>query len=423
VKRVAAPHTGAREKRAGSKVQQSLPEERNVPDANLEGATRPPDQALIDFGILVLETDHNLTVTALHGSLDIVDPSAKWLGHSLLEVAPELAGHEAEVAALLAGEMARLALGVVRREYAEGTRYLWQETIPLRSGARIVGVQHIIERADVLGEQWERAQRQRRELAEAQQQVSHLTLVLALAQSEVKQQNDSRVQFISTAAHELRTPLASLIGYLDLLFNEDRSNLDELQTQYLRQVNRSADRLLTITNNLLDISRFDSNRIELTMQAAEPLDLLESAAGEMQPLLDAKGVRLVLNAQPGTPMVWCDWQRALQILTNLLSNAVKYTPGGGTVTLNARPMSERPFVCFSVTDTGIGIPPEDQDRVFGRFFRARNAASSGATGAGLGLAVTQSLARLHGGKVWFESRAGKGSTFFVTFPVVEQGDG
>jgi signal transduction histidine kinase len=137
----------------------------------------------------------------------------------------------------------------------------------------------------------------------------------------------------------------------------------------------------------------------------------------MQPLFDLKRQRVILKSEQAVPRIWSDRVRAMQILSNLLSNAHKYTPAGGTVTVSVRRVRNRPFVELRVKDTGIGIPPEEHFRLFSRFYRASNAGQADGAGAGLGLAITHSLVRLHGGKIWFESNPGRGSIFYVTFPV------
>jgi len=143
------------------------------------------------------------------------------------------------------------------------------------------------------------------------------------------------------------------------------------------------------------------------------------AVSEMQSLFDAKRQRIILKGEPALPRVWCDRQRCSQVLANLLSNAHKYTPPGGAITVQARRFKKQPMVCISVKDTGIGIPPEDQSRIFTRFYRAGNAGAADGSGAGLGLTISQSIVRLHGGKLWFESKPDKGTTFFLTLRAAE----
>jgi signal transduction histidine kinase len=238
-----------------------------------------------------------------------------------------------------------------------------------------------------------------------------------MAQADLRRLDDAKTQFVSAAAHELRNPLAALIGYTEILTEEVADRLTADQQQSLSGIAHSALRLRQLTNNLLDLSRLDSDRLELVMQAVDPLSLLDGALAEMQPLMDAKQQQLLIKAEPQLPAIWCDKQRALQILVNLLSNANKYTAAGGRIAAEVHHERDEPFVTFAIRDEGIGIPADDQPQLFLRFYRAANATAADGAGAGLGLALTQSLVRLHGGRLWFESTQGKGATFYVTFPV------
>jgi signal transduction histidine kinase len=124
-----------------------------------------------------------------------------------------------------------------------------------------------------------------------------------------------------------------------------------------------------------------------------------------------------LHIAPDLPPALCDKNRATQIIENLLSNAAKYTPRGGQITVKTAPAQEEGFLEIAVIDNGVGISVEDQAKIFSRFFRTKSAAAVGASGAGLGLYITRSLVELHGGRIWFESKLGEGSTFHATFPI------
>lgn len=366
---------------------------------------------------LVLCADPGLVVRcaaglrAFGGDIESAD------GQMLLDIVPELEPYALQLGELLAGHFDRMDLGLVHRAEARGTQNVWVQVNAHLVDGQVVAILVTLQEAALLGERMERLERQRRELFDLRQAQARLNMELAIAQSEVRRLDEAKTQFVSAAAHELRNPLASLMGYLELLDLEDPGNLNEAQRQFLAGIGRSAARLKTLTNNLLDISRLDANRLELVMNTLDPLILLEAAVSEMQPLFDLKKQRVVLRAESDIPQIWCDRLRAMQILTNLLSNAHKYTPQGGSVTVSVGRMRGRPFLQYRVKDTGIGIPPEEHYQLFGRFFRASNAGVADGSGAGLGLAITQSLVKLHGGKIWFESKLGKGTVFFVTFPV------
>ena len=367
---------------------------------------------------LSIVADKGLTVRALLGDVRLLASPAFGVGSSLLDVAPEPVDRRSDLDALRAGRMHALEIGLVRRESSASGRFVWAQTVAVRdAGGSLTGVIHMLAKATALGARWEAIEAQRREVAELRIRIAQLTMDVALAQGELKRLDDAKSQFVSAAAHEMRNPLASLIGYLELMETEDVRNLSVTQRDSLDGISRSAQRLRLLTNNLLDITRIDFNRLELLMGKLDSLDLVEQALGEMQPLFDSKHQRIIIKADPHLPEIWCDRLRAMQILINLLSNAHKYTPEGGTITVQVGPQKGQPMLCIRVKDNGIGIPVEDQFRLFTRFFRASNAGSEDGAGAGLGLAITQALVRLHGGKMWFESKLGKGTTFFVTFPV------
>lgn len=377
-----------------------------------------PAQLLESLHVLYLIADRDLIVRALHGNMQLAPHAV--VGMRLVDADPELRAFTNELNALLQGNARRLDMGVVWRAGAEVGRFVLAQSAALRNaGGEIIGVSHALAEADKLGERWQQMERRLRELAALRRQVDQLNMDVALAQTELQRLDEAKTQFVSAAAHELRNPLASLIGFLELLESEDNGNFTAQQRDYLRGIDRGAARLRLLTNNLLDLSRLDSNRLELMMMRMDPLALVEQAVDEIQPLLEAKQQRLSLKAEPGLPQIWCDRQRAMQILTNLLSNAHKYSPTGGAISVQTSRLKDKPMVCLRVKDTGIGIADEDQPHIFNRFFRAGNGGMYNASGAGLGLPISQSLARLHGGKLWFESKLGKGTSFFVTFPIAD----
>jgi signal transduction histidine kinase len=232
--------------------------------------------------------------------------------------------------------------------------------------------------------------------------------------------DEMKSMFVSVAAHELRTPLASISGYVEMLLDEEVGSLTNDQREYLDIVQGSAHRLLTITNNLLDVTRMEAGRIELVLQPTELPALVEAVVAEFEPQLEAKAQRLTLRASPDLPLALCDEMRAAQIIGNLLSNASKYTHQGGLITISVTRAEEEGFLRVSVKDNGVGIAVEDQVKLFSRFFRAEKAGVTQASGAGLGLFITRSLVELHGGRIWFGSQPDKGSTFHVTFPMADR---
>ena len=250
-----------------------------------------------------------------------------------------------------------------------------------------------------------------------QRELAHKNLQLAAANAELQSLAELKSAFVSVAAHELRNPLAVIQGYADMLLGDPAGDLTARQRDGLEIVKRSSVHLLEITNNLLDLARIELGRVDLLLQPLELERLIWAVVREFQPRLDAAGQQVDVRVDPGLPLALCDETRACQILRNIVSNAHKYTPPLGQIGIHLG-WADRPHeLLVTISDTGVGIPAEDQPKLFSRFFRARNAAQTGASGTGLGLHITRLLVELHGGRVWFESRALQGTIFYITFLV------
>lgn len=226
-----------------------------------------------------------------------------------------------------------------------------------------------------------------------------------------------RNEFVSMVSHELRTPLTSIKGYVDLLQAEQFGTLTLTQREFLNIVKTNTDRLVQLINDLLDLSRIEAGRIELNYQSLDLSRLVQVVVETMHPQLRAKQQELVLAIPADVPPVWGDSERVIQILTNLVSNAHKYTPVQGKITIAAHAL-DNGWVQVDITDTGIGLRPEDQAMLFSKFFRAKDRLTQQIPGTGLGLAITRSLVELHGGQIWVQSTPGQGSTFSFTLPTV-----
>jgi len=238
---------------------------------------------------------------------------------------------------------------------------------------------------------------------------------------EVRRANDAKTEFISFVSHELKQPMTSIKGYADLLAKGAVGELNEVQHGFLETIRANIDRMNTMVSDLLDISRIESGRLRLTFESVSIEQVIEEVARATRRQIDAKQQTLEVQVQPDLPPVRGDRGRLVQILTNLVSNAYKYTPEGGHITVCARKwahvtdaVERNGFVLCSVTDTGIGIAPEDQARLFTKYFRSDDPAVRSVAGTGLGLVITKSLVELHGGEIWVESEPGKGSTFSFT---------
>lgn len=225
-------------------------------------------------------------------------------------------------------------------------------------------------------------------------------------------------EFVSMVSHELRTPLTSIKGYVDLIVDGEAGEINEIQAEFLGIVQENSDRLVSLINDLLDISRIESGRVHLKV---EPLDLAEVAQGVVDTFrtyADRTNIALSWHATKGLPRAAGDRDRVGQVLMNLVSNAIKYSPGGGSVRIDLRRRGER--VSIGVTDTGMGISSEDQKQLFSKFFRVDSTLTREIGGTGLGLSICKSVVELHGGTIGVRSKLGEGSTFWFTLPVASE---
>ena len=245
---------------------------------------------------------------------------------------------------------------------------------------------------------------------------------LAQANMELFNNNKLKDDFLATISHELRTPLNSILGFSDIL--QSAANLDERQKRYVYNIQTSGQSLMVQINDLLDLAKIESGKMDLHRTEVQIADLLELQLQQIMPLADRKNIDLRIEPPPQPlPLLQQDRSKINQILTNLLSNAIKFTPEGGRVRIASR-LSESDLVEFSVEDTGIGIPLQEQEHIFEKFRQGSTGSGSRDhvkreyEGTGLGLSIVRELARLLGGDVSLRSEFGKGSLFIVRLPIV-----
>ena len=231
----------------------------------------------------------------------------------------------------------------------------------------------------------------------------------------LKELDKMKSAFVSNVSHELRTPLTSIKASADNLLDRLIGDLNAKQVGYLTRIKSNSDRLARLINDLLDLSTIEAGKIDLRPANIPLVTLVKEAAESLRPVAAEKLINLtVMSADPGV-IAWADRDKVIQVLMNLIGNALKFTPTRGEVTV-AVAKNSAAWMQISVTDTGPGIPAEEVNKVFGRFYQIGQAGTQKTQGTGLGLAISKALVEMHGGKIWVESEAGKGSTFSFTLP-------
>lgn len=236
--------------------------------------------------------------------------------------------------------------------------------------------------------------------------------------------NAAKNQFISMVAHELKSPMTSIRGYADLMLSGVAGAINTAQRECMETIHASVERMRVLVADLTDISRIESGELRIDLQPISLAGVVEEVRQALRTDLEAKRQSLHVDLPDPLPAVLADRGRVVQILANLLSNAHKYTPEGGRVAVSAT-LERRAgpdgraagVVHVAVRDSGVGIRPEDQPRIFQRFFRASDRAVRDVPGTGLGLNITRHLVELQGGQIWFESAVGEGTAFHFTLPI------
>jgi signal transduction histidine kinase len=233
-----------------------------------------------------------------------------------------------------------------------------------------------------------------------------------------------RGQFLANMSHELRTPLNAIIGFSEAMVNYPMmySNvpLPSAYRQDLDQINNSGKQLLALINDILDLSKVDAGRLDLEVEKVDAEEMIKYVMAQSAGLKGDKPIKFRRDAAEPVPFIRGDSLRIRQVMLNLLSNAAKFTDEG-TITVGTRPQEDG-TVLFWVADSGIGIPPQDMDKIFEEFRQGTSGRRKGRAGSGLGLAIARQLLGLMNGKIWAESKLGEGSTFYFTLPIYTEAD-
>ncbi|HLC99793.1 MAG TPA: ATP-binding protein [Patescibacteria group bacterium] len=231
-----------------------------------------------------------------------------------------------------------------------------------------------------------------------------------------KEIDTMKSEFVSVASHQLRTPLSAIKWFLEMLVGGDAGPVNETQKEFLDRAYESNERMIKLVNDLLNVSRMESGKIKFEPKLTRIEEIFQSVSLELTPLARARNISITSAfADAKLPEVFVDADRMRQVIQNLISNAIKYTQGHGKVELS---YERRPSeLVFSVRDTGIGIPKDQQHKLFNKFFRADNVLKVQTDGSGLGLYISRAMVETSGGKMWFTSEENKGSTFSFSLPI------
>jgi len=249
---------------------------------------------------------------------------------------------------------------------------------------------------------------------------------LERANQELKRIDQMKSEFVSVASHELRTPLSAIKNAVQLILKGKTGEINETQVRFLSLAERNIDRLTNILNDLLNLSRIESGKVEMSLEDFDLKGVIELVAVSLKPQADVKSIQLETEVPEQLPMVYGDREKIEQILINLIGNALKFTPEGGQIRIMVEPYPVHPegesaqMVSVSVKDTGIGIPKEHLEAVFEKFHQVEGSLQRSLGGTGLGLAITKGLVEALNGKIWVESEIGKGSTFTLTLPAAQK---
>ncbi len=231
-----------------------------------------------------------------------------------------------------------------------------------------------------------------------------------------KEIDKAKTEFVSLASHQLRTPLSTINWYTEMLMEEDVGKLNSQQKKYLDEIYQGNQRMVSLVNALLSVSRMDLGTFVLEPEPTDIALLVQALLNEQKFRIDQKRIQITSVFDGGIPLIQADPKLVSMVVQNLLSNAVKYTPENGTIKLSLKQDVKKKIVLLTISDTGWGIPKSQQDKIFSKLFRADNVREKDTEGTGLGLYIVKAILDNSGGRVWFESEENKGTTFFVELP-------
>lgn len=224
-----------------------------------------------------------------------------------------------------------------------------------------------------------------------------------------------KTEFVSNVSHELRTPLTAIKGSVDNMLDGIVGTLNDKQTRYLSRIKANADRLARLITDLLDLSKIESGKIDLRPASWPLISVLREVVEALRPMAAQKLIELRVPVLQDEIQVWADRDKVIQILMNLIGNALKFTPVHGEITVSIEDI-ENEWMKLSIADTGPGIPAEEADKIFDKFYQLEQSGKQKAKGTGLGLAISRALVEMHGGDIWLERDVARGCVFSFTLP-------
>ncbi|MDD4910640.1 MAG: ATP-binding protein [Candidatus Omnitrophica bacterium] len=248
-----------------------------------------------------------------------------------------------------------------------------------------------------------------------EKKVEERTRELKKALEEIKGVNKRKSDFVSAVSHELRTPLTSIKGYASILLAERLGKIPKEVKERLEKINKHSDELTRMVNDLLDVSRIESGRVELKMQPQGLKEITDSVIDLLQPQLKDKRILISLDIPRGLPNAMADRSQVERVFINLLGNAIKFTPESGRIAVRANVKNE--FIQIDISDNGIGIPETSLPFIFDEFYRVDNEINQSLKGTGLGLSLVKYIVNAHKGDIWVKSRLNEGTTFSFTLPI------
>jgi PAS domain S-box-containing protein len=246
-----------------------------------------------------------------------------------------------------------------------------------------------------------------RDVTDAEQ--THATMIRSEEADRIK------TDFISLASHQLRTPLSAIHWFSELLLSDDAGKLNNQQHEFASNISHSTDRMIELVGSLLNISRMESGQIIVEPQLTDLGELIAGLLQDLQAKIHERGQHLTVTIEPHLKHIDVDYRLLSQVYLNLLTNAIKYTPKGGDITIKVVHKDDE--IISQIADSGYGIPKNQQEKLFQKFFRADNAIKIETDGTGLGLYLARLIVESSGGRIWFKSEEGKGTTFWFSLPL------